>query len=252
MKLNKLMQLLRDNASNRAEGTPALRTEATDTELHLYVYDVIDAWWGASATALVQSLSAAGDKQVHLHINSPGGDVFEGRAMASAIVAHPGSVIGHIDGLCASAATNLALACNEVRMTEGGMFMIHNAWTLGYGNKIDLRATADLLDKIDLSIAGDYARKTKMALADVLPLMDAETWYTAQEALVAGFVDAVDPNTKAGTSAAAQAHQWNLSAFAKAPKPPTPAVPADDKTLNDNAQAQLQANRNRLRTLHLI
>lgn len=243
MKLNKLMQLLRDNAQARAESEPSIRVESTDTGAHIYVYDVIDAWWGASAAALIEALAGVGDSVVHLHINSPGGDVFEARAMASAIVAHPGQVITHIDGLAASAATYLALAGNEVRMTEGGLFMVHNSWTLAYGDKAELRSTADLLDKIDGTILADYAKRTGAGADQVRAWMDAETWFTPQEALDAKFIDAIDANTKrdAGSQAAAR---WNLSAYAHAPKLQQPTEPPLEQLLQAH-----QHRRNRVTAL---
>jgi ATP-dependent Clp protease protease subunit len=240
MKLNKLMQLLKDNA--RAEGAAAIRMESADDGAHVYVYDVIDSYWGANAAGLVEALAAAGDQTVHLHINSPGGDVFEARAMAAAVVGHKGKVVAHIDGIAASAATYLALSANEVRMTDGGLFMVHNSWTLAYGNKSELRATADLLDKIDGTIAADYSRKTGASAAQVTAWMDAETWFTAQEALDAKFVDAIDANSK-GEKAQAR---WNLSAYANAPKPAELEI---DPKLDEKVSAQLAHNRNRMRLL---
>jgi ATP-dependent Clp protease, protease subunit len=242
MKINKLMQLLKDNA--RADATPtALRCEVTDDGAHIYVYDVIDSYWGASAASLVSALASAGDKTVHMHINSPGGDVFEARAMAAAIVGHAGKVVAHIDGVAASAATYLALAASEVRMTDGGLFMVHNSWTMAMGNKTEIRSTADLLEKIDGTIAADYARKTGASNDQVVAWMDAETWFTAQEALDAKFIDAIDSNTKSDSKSA----QWNLSAYANAPKEDPP--PADD--LTEKVAAQLQHNRNRLRLFQI-
>ena len=241
MKLNKLMQLLKDNA--RAEGPAAIRMEANTTEAHVYVNDVIDSFWGASAASLITALAGQQDKTVHMHINSPGGDVFEARAMAAAVVSHPGKVIAHIDGICASAATYLALACSEVRMTDGGLFMVHNSWTMAYGNKSELRTTADLLDKIDGTIIADYARKTGASNETVMAWMDATTWFTAQEALEAKFIDAIDPNTKQASDTQAR---WNLSAYPNAPKqeekPPEPDLTA-------LTAQQIQSNRNRLRLL---
>ena len=190
MKNRKLLQLLKDNA--RAEGPIAIRMDATETDVHVYVNDVIDSYWGASATALITALAGQQDKTVHLHINSPGGDVFEARAMSAAVVAHPGKVVAHIDGVCASAATYLALACSEVRMTDGGLFMVHNSWTMAWGNKAELRDTANLLEKIDGTIISDYARKTGASTEQVVAWMDATTWFTAQEALDAKFIDAID------------------------------------------------------------
>jgi ATP-dependent Clp protease protease subunit len=245
MKLNKLMQLLKDNA--RAEGPAPIRMDATATEAHIYVNDVIDSYWGASAASLITALAGHQDKIVHLHINSPGGDVFEARAMSAAVVSHPSQVVAHIDGLCASAATYLALACNEVRMTDGGLFMVHNSWTLAYGNKSELRDTANLLEKIDGTIIADYARKTGATTDQVVAWMDATTWFTAQEALDAKFIDAIDTNTKQTDSSKAQ---WNLSAYPNAPKA---AEPPADNTLEPDLTAlaaqQIQINRNRLRLI---
>lgn len=244
MKLNKLMQLIKDNV--RAEGPAAIRMDATDTEAHIYVNDVIDSYWGASASALITALAGQQDKTVHMHINSPGGDVFEARAMSAVIVAHAGKVVAHIDGLCASAATYLALACSEVRMTDGGLFMVHNSWTMAYGNKSELRTTADLLDKIDGTIVASYVQKTGATNEQVTAWMDATTWFTAQEALDAKFIDAIDPNTKQASDTQAQ---WNLAAYPNAPKqenkPPEP-------DLTVMAAQQTQLNHNRLRLIAQI
>jgi len=237
MTLNKLMQLLKDNAG--AEGAVPIRAEASADEVHVYVYDVIDSYWGASATALLEALKDTAGKVVHLHINSPGGDVFEARAMAAALVSHGAKVVSHIDGVCASAATYLALAASEVRMTDGGLFMVHNSWTFTYGNKEELRQTADLLDKIDGTISADYQRKTGASADQVAAWMNAETWFTAQEALDAKFIDAIDSNTKSGNEQA----RWNLSAYANAPTPPSPDIP------EAQIAAQRKRNENRLRLI---
>lgn len=241
MKLNKLMQLLKDNA--RAEAGSTIRMESTDTATHIYVYDVIDSYWGANAQDLIKSLASADGKEVHLHINSPGGDVFEARAMSAALVAHTGNVIAHIDGVCASAATYLALSANEVRMTDGGLFMIHNSWTMAMGSCNELRQTADLLEKIDGTISADYVRKTGATEEQVKAWMDAETWFTAQEALDAKFIDAIDANTKDGKENSAK---WNLSAYANAPKIETEVQEPD---LTAQIAAQMQHNQNRLRMM---
>lgn len=247
MQIPKLLQLLRDNARDQAPGTAALRNDVTQDGAHIYLYDVISSWWGASAAQLIEALNAAGAQPVHLHINSPGGDVFEARAMAAAIAAHQQPVTCHIDGLAASAATYVALAGQDVRITDGGMFMIHNSWTLAMGNKGDLRSTADLLDKIDTTIVDTYARRTGKTAEDVRAWMDAETWFTAQEALDAGFVNAIDPSTQGGNGTQ---DMWDLSAYDHAP---APAAPAPDPKIDQQAlQASLARNRNRLRLLDNI
>lgn len=235
------MQLLRDNAN--AEAPPAIRSEAQDDGTHVYVYDVIDSYWGASANLLVAALADAGGQTVHLHINSPGGDVFEARAMAAAIVGYSGDVIAHIDGVAASAATYLALSANEVRMTDGGLFMVHNSWTLAMGNAAELLNTAALLEKIDGTIAADYAKKTGASAEQIKAWMDGETWFTAAEAKDAGFIDAIDPSSKNDKKA-----QWNLSAYANAPKIEEPK-PEPEPDLTEQVSAQMLHNRNRLRLM---
>jgi ATP-dependent Clp protease protease subunit len=247
---HKLLQLLGDNA--RADrSAPAVRADTSGDTAKVYVYDVIDSYWGASAKDLIDALQAAGDKKVDLHINSPGGDVFEARAMVAAVRAHAPGVTVYIDGLAASAATYLALSGQAVHIQEGAMFMVHNSWTITWGNKAELRSTADLLEKIDGTIAADYARKTSATAEQIAAWMDAETWFTAEEAKTAGFVDSVITGTSAQASAAAA--RWNLSAYAHPPKIQTSAQPPapDETALSEQAARTARLNRSRLAALAL-
>lgn len=240
--MNKLLQLLQANA--RADSAPAIRADTSGDVAHVYVYDVIDSYWGASAKAMIDALAGAQGKPIALHINSPGGDVFEARAMVSALRSHGGPVTTYIDGLAASAATYLALAGDQVHITDGGMFMVHNSWTLAWGNKTELRSTADLLEKIDGTIASDYMRKTGASAEQVTGWMDAETWFTAQEAKDAGFIDHIDGQADAPAALA----RWNLSAYANAPQiePPNPPDAPDIGAL---AERQSRLNRSRFALL---
>ncbi|MES2500138.1 MAG: head maturation protease, ClpP-related [Pseudomonadota bacterium] len=209
-----LLKLLRDNATRQVSN---IRIENKDDAVDVYIYDVIDDYFGVSASDFNKELSALKGKQVNLRINSPGGDVFSGRAMATAISNH-GNVTAYIDGLAASAATYVALAAKEVHIADGAMFMIHNAWSLAYGNKTDMRNTADLLEKIDGTIVNDYKKKTNLEESEIVAMMDAETWLTAQEALDKGFVDSVFNGTKAE-------NKWDLSAYNNAPVIEDPKEP---------------------------
>ena len=249
---HKLLQLLGDNArADRA--APSIRADASGDVGHVYVYDVIDSYWGASAKALVEALASMGGKDVHLHINSPGGDVFEARAMVSAVRGYAGTVTAYIDGLAASAATYLALAGAQTHIAEGGMFMVHNSWTLAWGNKSELRSTADLLDKIDGTIVADYARKTGAKSDQIVSWMDAETWFTADEAKAAGFVDSVITGGAAPADATqASAARWNLSAYAHAPQLAPPAQPVGPSAAELTALADRQARLNRSRLAALL
>ncbi len=230
---NRLLQLVRDNAGRLPKN---LRTEADEAGAIVYLYDVIDADFGVSAAQFNTMLADLAGRPVTLRINSPGGDVFDGRAMATAIRQH-GNVTAIIDGLAASAATYVALAAKEVRIAQGAFFMIHNAWTMAVGDKNDLVETAALLEKVDGALVADYAAKTGLPVEDIVAMMDAETWMSADEAVALNFVDAVI-DTPAATAAA----RWNLAAYHRAPAAllaaaePTP-IPeqADDPAIDDDA-----------------
>ena len=219
-RLPSIAQLIRDNATRPAE----IRAEGEgDEEAHVYVYGVIGAWWGdVSAQAFAQVLSTIKATTVHLHVNSPGGDVFEARAMMSAIANHSATFTAHVDGLAASAASDLIMACDEIEISQGGFLMIHNAWTIAIGNKDDMRTTADLLQKVDEAIVDDYQKRTKQSAEQIREWMDVETWFTAEEAKTHGFVDRIvevvpEGEEDADEEATDAENRWNLAAYEHAP-----------------------------------
>lgn len=232
MKRNPLLNLIRDNL-NRPR---SFDIKASDDQATIFLYDAIDPWWGVSAESFVQQLGAITAPTINLRINSPGGDVFEARAIVTAIRQHPSNVIAHVDGIAASAASYVALAADEVEISEGAFFMIHKAWTIEMGNADDLRKTAGLLDQIDDSIANDYAARTGKPKDELLALMTAETWLTASEAKDMGFADRV-----AATAGAENSKRWNLSAYANAPKALTaPPAPTRDRGTLERRMALLE------------
>ena len=247
--MNKIMQLYRDNAQRPKQFTDLVNVAGDSATI--YLYDMISADWGVSALSVIEAIAQAGEAKIlNVHINSPGGDVFEGRAIMAALSAFKGKTIARIDSLCASAATSIALACDEVVMADGAFFMIHNASGMAWGDKQTLRDTADVLEKVEGAIVSDYVQKTGKDEAEIRTLMDAETWFTANEAMEHGFVDAIDKGKKATNT-------WNLSALAKAPKveiAPEPSLEVADTSTSEPAQAVFlmsSANANRLRILKI-
>lgn len=236
-------------ADNRANIGKPLALVKNDGEASLYIYDVIDEYYGVSAAAVINELAMAeGSPVLKIYINSPGGSVFEARAIMAAIGRFSGKTIACIDSLCASAATSIALSCNEVVMKEGALFMIHCASGMAYGDKEDMLTMAALLEKIELSIIKDYTDKTGMSDAEVLAMMEKETWMTATEALNLGFIDRID-----GVKSAQNV--WNLSAFKNAPAEPiAPEPEIIPEPINEPADAgffMVAANQNRLRLLQI-
>jgi ATP-dependent protease ClpP protease subunit len=245
-----ILQLLRDNAGREKRPVNLIRNDGG--EASLYIYDVIDSYWGVSALGVIDALTQAGDAAtLNVFINSPGGDVFEGRAIMAALGRFQGKTVAHIDSLCASAATSIALACNEVRMSDGAFFMIHNASGMVWGDKSAMRETADLLERVEGSIVNDYTTKTGKDEAQVRAWMDAETWFTAAEAKAEGFVDSI---TTADSKAK---NTWNLAAFKKAPSnlkdaPPDPAPTEPEQKPAPAGFFMAAANANALRLAQIV
>lgn len=220
MKTLKLLQLARDNAA----ASKPIRAESSGDEATIYLHGVIGGYWGdIDETMFAQALAAIDAKVIHLRIDSPGGDVFAARAMMTAIAQHSAKVVAHVDGLAASAATGICMACDEVEITQGAGFMIHNAWTIALGNKADMHKAGDLLGKIDKDLTNDYARRTGKDESEITAWMDAETWFTADEAVENGFAD-----RKVDVVGKRSKNTWNLAAYKNAPKAEeTPEPEAD-------------------------
>lgn len=251
----RLLQLLADNRGVKASARGVrIECAANATEATLYLYDMIvgselEAEWfgGVTAQSLVPQIDQLKVDTIHLRINSPGGDVFAAQAIGAALKRNKAQVVAHIDGLAASAATAIAMAADEVLIDAGAMFMIHNAWTIAMGDKNDFMESADLLDKVDQALAVQYAAKTGMTAADVSKLMDAETWFTGQEAVDARFADALEGAEAEATEDATARAMWNLTAFEKAPK--TAAVVPPAKPAQDGPSVEDVARRARVAAL---
>lgn len=174
---------------------------STDTSVDIYLYGTIREpyWWDeedseicVSAKQFKKALDKAKDKDVNLHINSGGGDVFESIAIANQLKQHSGNVNVVIDGLAGSGASVIAMAGDTIKMFNSSMLMIHKAWTYASGNSDDLRKIADNLDKIDASVKASYMGRFVGTEEELEDLIADETWITADEAKVFGFTDEVD------------------------------------------------------------
>ena len=163
----------------------------------MYLYDAIDSYggyWGVSAREFIEALADLGPdvEEIRLHINSPGGEVFEGIAIMNTLRNHKAKVVGVVDGLAASAASFIAASLDELVMGPNSELMIHDAWGIAIGPAEDMRDMANRLDALSDNIASVYARKGGGSAADWRAPMLAETWYSAEESVSAGLADRVD------------------------------------------------------------
>jgi len=165
-------------------------TAAAPETTPVYLYDEI-GMWGVTAADFVQALAGVTTPALDLHINSPGGSVFDGIAIHAALVNHTATVNTVVDGIAASAASFIAMAGDTRSIEKPASMMIHDASGLVLGNAGDMRAMADVLDQLSNAIAGIYADRAGGTPADWRASMLAETWYTSDQAVTAGLADTV-------------------------------------------------------------
>ena len=163
----------------------------TDTDpAVLSIFDDIGAF-GVSAKSFLNDLASAQGDSVRVEINSPGGDVFAGLAIYNGLRNSGKKVNVRVLGLAASAASLVAMAGDTIEMPENSFMMVHNPWGFAMGGADDMRDTADMLDKLGVSLASTYAKRTGKSAEEIAALLDAETWMSAAEAVDAGFATAV-------------------------------------------------------------
>jgi ATP-dependent Clp endopeptidase proteolytic subunit ClpP len=206
----------------RNQAPPAVVSE--DGTATLRLYDPIDSWgeyWGVSAKEFAQTLDELPDTvtRIELHVNSPGGDVFDGIAIMNALRAHAATVTVIVDGIAASAASFIAASADTLIMAPNSELMIHDAWGLVVGNAADMKQMAELLDHLSNNIASVYARKAGGSTEDWRAAMQRESWFSAEEALAAGLADQVD-----GADAT---NSFDLSIFTYAGRTSAPAPVVD-------------------------
>lgn len=208
-----------------------IKAQAGGISTQVMVYDEI-GFWGVTAQDFINDLKQVSGP-VDLHLNSPGGEVFDGIAIYQYLSGR-GDVTTYVDSLAASIASVIAMAGTEIVMGRNASMMIHDGFGLVIGNAADMRDQADLLDRVSDNIASIYADRTGKPTDFWRTAMLAETWYIGQEAVDAGLADrlAVAGAATAGSSQTvvpgaqpdeqqqdpAMAAHFDLSIFRNVPK----------------------------------
>ena len=153
------------------------------------VADDSQKWFSSDVVpAMVIGWLAKQDGDIEVNINSPGGDVTAGLAIANALKGYDkGKVTANVLGIAASMASVVACACDEVKMGKGAFVMIHNPWGVAVGEAEELRHQADVMDKMKESIIGFYQSKFKVPAMELAKLMDDETWIADTDCELYGF-----------------------------------------------------------------
>ena len=213
---------------------------ASDDEAEVMIYDEIGGWFGSTADELIAELKGITAPRMRVRINSPGGSVFEGIAIANALRAHPANVTVQVDAVAASIASVIAMAGDRIEMAPNSMMMIHDASGLCLGNAADMEEMAELLDLISDNIADAYAQRAGGTRDEWRARMRAETWYLPEDAVENGLADEALQAPKSGTPSESQpeeepdmARAFDLAAYGYAgPKQPEPKPESVTLTFN--------------------
>lgn len=149
--------------------------------------------WEITPPDVVRALREAGAAPVTVSLNSYGGSAFDGIAIHNLLARHPAPVTVIIEAIAASAASVIAMAGARIVMPGNALLMIHRAASVAYGTGDDARAAVEMLDRVDRAAAETYAARTGLPVEEILALMDAETWFTAEEAVAQGFATEAAP-----------------------------------------------------------
>jgi ATP-dependent protease ClpP protease subunit len=191
--LPRLRAAWRVTAGVEERTTPCFKIVNAETP-KLYVFGMIGGYDNDSVD-FVQAVHGITAKTIDLHVNSPGGFVYDGVAMYEALAGHSADVAVHVDGLAASAASFLAQAGTTIDIARAGRMMIHDAQGIGIGSPSDMREFADLLDEVSNDISRIYATRAGGTAGSWRKAMTATTWYSGQEAVDAKLADRVAGST---------------------------------------------------------
>ncbi len=156
----------------------------------VFIYGEI-GWDGITADDLIRDLSEIEADALTVRINSPGGSVFGGVAIYNALRTHPAAVTVLVDSIAASIASVIAQAGDTRKMVQHSQMMIHEANGIAIGSGSEVREYAELLDKQSDLIAAIFADRAGKSVGVFRALMNAETWFSADEAVAEGLADEV-------------------------------------------------------------
>lgn len=197
---------------------------------------------GITVADFSRDLKGLGEpKAITVGINSLGGAVFDGIAIHNILARHPAKVTVRVDGIAASVASLIAMAADQVVMPENAFMMIHDPWAGVVGDAEDLRAMADVMDKVKQAMVAGYARKSGKAEAEIARLMAEETWLTAAEAVAMGFAGEVMQPVKIAALGNLERYPKAPAALRAAERAGTEAYAAEFERMCDEAFRDVQA-----------
>ena len=184
--------------------------DLAEDEAELVIFDEIGGW-GQSVDDFKRAFDQVKNKKaIKLFINSPGGVVTDGWAIFNMLQRIRDKLTVEVIGLAASMASVVALAGKKLTMCRGSYFMIHNPWTIAWGDSTELRKMADTMDKMREDIITLYNDRSALTRDEIVAMMDEETWISADDAQEYGFADSITDDALVAASAS---KPWDIASF---------------------------------------
>ncbi|MBR4384115.1 MAG: Clp protease ClpP [Selenomonadaceae bacterium] len=178
-----------------------IQMKSASAEIFIYGDITSDKWLDTDTTAksFVDELKAFDGKNITVHVNSPGGDVFAALTIHNALKNYSGTVTAQVDGLAASAASLIVCGADKVVMASNALMMLHMPATIlnGYYTAADLTKARDMLTAVEDAIVDTYQSRINRADSplnaqiNLRTMLESETWLNARDALKWGFADEV-------------------------------------------------------------
>ena len=140
-----------------------------------------------TSASVADALASANGEDIEVHLNTQGGQVYEGVAIYDLFANYSGGKTLIMGGLVASIGSYIATAFDKVIAQDISIYMIHNVSTCVCGDYLELRKEADSLEKLNGHVGDRLARFSKKSNEDILGLMAAESWYYGKEIIDGGF-----------------------------------------------------------------
>lgn len=173
-----------------ADGAPVAAGQAA-SKYEISIHGDI-GFWGVTASEFIAEFNAIpADAQILLSVHSDGGEVLESLAIYHVMARARDRITARVEGLAASAASAVIMAAGRIEMPANAYIMIHSPFSVAVGDFSELRAAADVMKKMNDSYAAIYSERSGKDVAEVEAIMAAETWFNGDEAVAAGFADAV-------------------------------------------------------------
>lgn len=145
--------------------------------------------WELTSAMVTESLRGLNNEDIEVHLNTKGGSIYEGIEIYNQFASYAGKKTLVMGALVASIGSYIATAFDRVIAQDISIYMIHNASDCVCGDYKEIRNAADGLEKLNAHIADRLSRSSGKPVADILELMDAESWYYGQEIVDSGFAN---------------------------------------------------------------